>query len=192
MSVGALAVGVLGRWGLLMVFGSGSEGAGLLSKLGSIFRSREFFIHDGASMRRFHVSTRMQIGAASAAGFAVLSGIAGVGAVTFSAVSESGSIATYRAHSAELAAMQSKVDAAQSKLTAVTKAAKGQATMLSGQQEFLTAMLQGEDIAAFPLDVHMSVLEGSAGFLPRRLMVLDRDLWRARIVLADNDIPTGL
>ena len=57
---------------------------------------------------------------------------------------------------------------------------------------FATAMLQGEDIATFPLDVHMSVLEGSAGFLPRRLMVLERDLWRARIVLADNNIPTGL
>ncbi|MBC7675681.1 MAG: DUF2007 domain-containing protein [Rhodoferax sp.] len=57
---------------------------------------------------------------------------------------------------------------------------------------FATAMLQGEDITTFPLDVHMSVLEGSSGFLPRRLMVLERDLWRARIVLADNDIPTGL
>jgi Putative prokaryotic signal transducing protein len=57
---------------------------------------------------------------------------------------------------------------------------------------FATAMLQGEDIATFPLDVHMSVLEGSSGFLPRRLMVLERDLWRARIVLADNNIPTGL
>ena len=57
---------------------------------------------------------------------------------------------------------------------------------------FATAMLQGEDITTFPLDVHMSVLEGSAGFLPRRLMVLERDLWRAQIVLADNEIPTGL
>ena len=57
---------------------------------------------------------------------------------------------------------------------------------------FATAMLHGEDITTFPLDVHMSVLEGSSGFLPRRLMVLERDLWRARIVLADNDIPTGL
>ena len=57
---------------------------------------------------------------------------------------------------------------------------------------FATAMLQGEDITTFPLDVHMSVLEGSSGFLPRRRMVLERDLWRARIVLADNDIPTGL
>jgi hypothetical protein len=38
----------------------------------------------------------------------------------------------------------------------------------------------------------MSILEGSLGILPRRLMVRDQDLWRARIVLSDNDIPTGL
>jgi hypothetical protein len=42
------------------------------------------------------------------------------------------------------------------------------------------------------MDVHMSILEGSLGILPRRLMVRDQDLWRARIVLRDNDIPTGL
>ena len=57
---------------------------------------------------------------------------------------------------------------------------------------FALALLEGEDIPVCPLDVHMSILEGSLGILPRRLMVRDQDLWRARIVLSDNDIPTGL
>ena len=57
---------------------------------------------------------------------------------------------------------------------------------------FALALLEGEDITVFPLDVPMSLLEGSLGILPRRLMVRDQDLWRARIVLSDNDIPTGL
>jgi hypothetical protein len=39
---------------------------------------------------------------------------------------------------------------------------------------------------AFPLDQHMSVLEGSIGILPRRLMVADRDLFMARVILRDN------
>lgn len=56
---------------------------------------------------------------------------------------------------------------------------------------FASALLQGEDITTFALDVHMSVLEGSIGILPRRLMVADHDLYRARIVMADNDIPRG-
>jgi len=51
-----------------------------------------------------------------------------------------------------------------------------------------SALLDGEGITAFQLDVHMSVLEGSIGILPRRLMVADSDLEQARKVLADNEI----
>lgn len=57
---------------------------------------------------------------------------------------------------------------------------------------FATALLEGEDIEVFHLDVHMSILDGSLGILPRRLMVRDEDLFMARAVLRDNDIPTGL
>lgn len=56
---------------------------------------------------------------------------------------------------------------------------------------FATALLEGEGIAVFPLDVHMSILDGSLGMLPQRLMVADRDHFMARAVLIDNDIPTG-
>ena len=53
---------------------------------------------------------------------------------------------------------------------------------------FAKALLEGEDIDVFEMDVHMSVLEGSIGILPRRLMVRDRDHFRASAVLRDNDI----
>ncbi len=56
---------------------------------------------------------------------------------------------------------------------------------------FATALLDGEGIAAFQMDVHMSVLEGSLGILPRRLMVRDRDLFLARAIMHDNGIETG-
>lgn len=56
---------------------------------------------------------------------------------------------------------------------------------------FATALLDGEGIAAFQMDVHMSVLEGSLGILPRRLMVRDRDLFLARAIMRDNGIETG-
>lgn len=54
---------------------------------------------------------------------------------------------------------------------------------------FAQALLEGEDIACFELDVHTSVLEGSIGILPRRLMVRSQDHFRASAVLRDNDIP---
>ncbi|AZQ65690.1 DUF2007 domain-containing protein [Silicimonas algicola] len=57
---------------------------------------------------------------------------------------------------------------------------------------FVTALLDGEGIDCFQMDVHMSVLEGSLGILPRRLMVRDSDHFRASAVLRDNDVETGM
>lgn len=56
---------------------------------------------------------------------------------------------------------------------------------------FATHLLSGEGITAFPLDVHMSVLDGSLGILPQRLMVAERDHFLATAILRDNDIPTS-
>ncbi len=56
---------------------------------------------------------------------------------------------------------------------------------------YAQALLQGEGIATFEMDVHMSILDGSLGILPRRLMVRDQDLFMARTVLRDNDIDLG-
>ncbi|MCR8724914.1 putative signal transducing protein [Frigidibacter sp. ROC022] len=53
---------------------------------------------------------------------------------------------------------------------------------------FATALLDGEGIRAFDLDVHMSVLDGSMGILPRRLMVRDEDHAAASRVIRDNGI----
>ena len=55
---------------------------------------------------------------------------------------------------------------------------------------FATVLLEGEGITAFPLDVHMSILDGSLGILPQRLMVADQDHFQASAILRDNDIPT--
>ncbi|WP_417270884.1 DUF2007 domain-containing protein [Celeribacter sp.] len=54
------------------------------------------------------------------------------------------------------------------------------------QIAFAQALLSGEDIACFEMDVHMSILDGSIGILPRRLMVRDEDLFLARHILKDN------
>jgi hypothetical protein len=56
---------------------------------------------------------------------------------------------------------------------------------------FAQALLEGEDIASFVLDVHMSVFEGSIGILPRRLMVLELDWVEARSVIRANGIDEG-
>ncbi|WP_371037193.1 MULTISPECIES: DUF2007 domain-containing protein [unclassified Rhodosalinus] len=54
---------------------------------------------------------------------------------------------------------------------------------------YVQALLRGEDIEFFELDVNMSVLEGSIGILPRRIMVRQEDLFVARALLRDADVP---
>ena len=50
------------------------------------------------------------------------------------------------------------------------------------------AVLEDEGIASFELDVNMSILEGSIGILPRRLMVRSDELDQARRVLREYGV----
>ena len=53
---------------------------------------------------------------------------------------------------------------------------------------FAKALLQGEGINCFEMDVNMSVLEGGIGLFPRRIMVADDDYLPAARVMRDNGI----
>jgi hypothetical protein len=53
---------------------------------------------------------------------------------------------------------------------------------------FAKALLQGEGINCFEMDVNMSVLEGGIGLFPRRIMVADDDYFPALRVMRDNGI----
>jgi hypothetical protein len=50
---------------------------------------------------------------------------------------------------------------------------------------FLTSLLADAGIEAVLLDNHTSILEGSAGAIPRRLVVREDDFSRARGILRD-------
>ena len=51
------------------------------------------------------------------------------------------------------------------------------------------AVLSGEGIAVLVADQHMSALEGSVGVLPRRLLVAEDDLFRARVIVTGAGVP---
>lgn len=53
---------------------------------------------------------------------------------------------------------------------------------------FVEALLRDADIAHFVADQNMSILEGSLGVLPRRVMVDDEDAEAARRILVDAGI----
>lgn len=53
---------------------------------------------------------------------------------------------------------------------------------------FAEALLRGEGIDCFILDVNMSVLEGGLGILPRRMVVRDEDFALAYRALRENGL----
>ena len=50
---------------------------------------------------------------------------------------------------------------------------------------FVQSVLRDEDIECFVMDEHMSILDGSIGILPRRIMVERDMLMRARRLMVD-------
>ncbi len=52
--------------------------------------------------------------------------------------------------------------------------------------DFAQALLRDSNIAHEVFDTNMSVMDGSLGILPRRLMVADEDFNRARTLLRDG------
>ncbi len=54
------------------------------------------------------------------------------------------------------------------------------------------ALLSADNIGCFVADAHMSALEGSIGFLPRRVMVQGAHLVRARRLLTEAGLAAEL
>lgn len=120
------------------------NGSGRLSTLRQMFRSRELFIHDGAAMRRVHISARTQIIAASAAFFTFAVSAFGLTQAAIGASTMSGAIANFASRQSEVAAMEDRVEALQSQVSAIRTTAKQHAAKLEARQAFLAAMLKGE------------------------------------------------
>jgi len=56
----------------------------------------------------------------------------------------------------------------------------------------VTALLKAAEIGHLVADAHISALEGSIGILPRRLLVVDDDVFRARRLLAEGGFADAL
>ena len=53
---------------------------------------------------------------------------------------------------------------------------------------FVQSFLDDAGIENFVMDMHMSILDGSIGILPRRIMVPTDDLMRARQLVVDHEL----
>ncbi len=130
----------IGSLGVFMSFDVSSKSMSQLAKLKQKFRGRELFIHDGASMRRFHISARQQMQAAGAAALLIVAGVTSLGQLAISSFS----LTDGAAREAQIAAMEIKLESLQSDVVAVKNAARDHAKRLEARHAALAALVKGD------------------------------------------------
>lgn len=148
---------------------SQSNGPGLLPKLRQLFRARDVFVHDGGAMRRFHVSARAQFAAASGATFLLTISLFGLVQFALGTPAVSSAIENFASRQAEVAMMESRVEALQTEVSAIRVSARRHAAKLEARQAFLAAVLKGEGdpaklAALLPADAKSVDAEIAAAF----------------------------
>jgi murein DD-endopeptidase MepM/ murein hydrolase activator NlpD len=121
---------------------------GLLAKLRSLFKPREIFVHDGATMRRVHVSGRIQALGAGAVVAALGLSVIGTAQLTGAAP------AAVQAVSREVAVLelQQKISTLRADISAIRDEAKTHAARLEQRQAFLDSVLTGKGTPTMPAD----------------------------------------
>lgn len=120
-----------------------TKNAGAALGFRSFFKTRDFFLHDGSSLRRIRVGLKTQVAAAAAA--AILFCGSAVGVTQMTGMGAETAAAATGSSDAEVARMQSKVAAMRADMEAVKRAAAVHAMQMERRQAFLAAVLAGED-----------------------------------------------
>jgi murein DD-endopeptidase MepM/ murein hydrolase activator NlpD len=127
-----------------MSFQSVSAGDGLVAKFRNSFRARDLMIHDGAGMRRVHISTRSQIAAAGSCAAAALIASFGIAQFAFGTTALTNAIGNVASQRVEFARMETKVASLNADVVTIKAEAKRHAARVEARQAFLAAMLKGE------------------------------------------------
>jgi murein DD-endopeptidase MepM/ murein hydrolase activator NlpD len=127
-----------------MAFNRLTAQASIWDRARETFQSRDLFFHDGKTMRRVNLSTRMQLMAVAGVAFAAVSAVAGVASVAVSAPAVSQSLAQYSARHAAVSQMESRVAALQAEVETIRNAARVHAARLEKRQAFLSNIVSGK------------------------------------------------
>jgi murein DD-endopeptidase MepM/ murein hydrolase activator NlpD len=117
--------------------------SGIMKSARGMVRTRDLFVHDGATMRRIHISVKSQIAAIVGLALVGTCGVAGAAGIALSAPSVSKTIANYAQRSTQVSAMADRVEALQLEVDTIRKDARARAEMLSKRQAVLATMLNG-------------------------------------------------
>ena len=124
---------------------------GVVSRVTHAFRPRDLFVHDGSTMRRVHVSTKVQVAGAALATSAMMWGMLATVQVGMGAPTVANAIGKVAKSDAAVARMNAKLASMESEMASLRSAAADHAKRLDQRQAFLDAMLTGKgNVPALP------------------------------------------
>ena len=115
-------------------------------KFAQLFRSRDVFVHDGASMRQIHLSARVQGIAFSVVTAACGLTLLGTAQLTGAAPAVMAAVS----RDAAVVGMQHRIDAMRSDVASIRREATAHAARLEARQAMLDAVLTGNGTPALP------------------------------------------
>jgi murein DD-endopeptidase MepM/ murein hydrolase activator NlpD len=164
--------------------------SGIMKSARGMFRTRDLFVHDGATMRRIHISVRSQVAAVLGIALMGTCGVAGAAGIALSAPSVSKTIANYAQRSTQVSAMEDRVAAMQLEVDTIRKDTKARADMLAKRQAVLATMLNSSadaKVLAGLLDVPGTPAAASKDFLAAYASIDNQQLQMAAAVRALTD-----
>jgi murein DD-endopeptidase MepM/ murein hydrolase activator NlpD len=126
----------------MALFGSTAR-AGLKERVCEFFQPRDLFFHDGKTMRRVHLSSKVQIASAAGVAFAALGGTAGAAVAAIDLAPTSSTIDPNDDGGMSSSAMEAKVEAMKEEVEAIRQDAKTHAEQLQKKQAFIDSIATG-------------------------------------------------
>lgn len=136
-------------------FGRDSFTSTLRTKFTTSFRARDLFFHDGSTMRRVHVSAKVQVAGATAGVTTLTLALLSVAQLAISVPAVAGAVSAAASRDAAVARMDAQVASMQTEMAKIRTAAADHARRLEVRQAMLDALVTGKGAmpAAMPASV---------------------------------------
>ena len=117
---------------------------GFVSAFRTKFRSRDLFFHDGSTMRRVHVSAKVQVAGATAGVTTLTLAMLSIAQLAVSAPAVAGAMSAAVSRDAAVTRMNAKVASMEAEMATIRTAAAEHAKRLEARQAMLDAVVSGK------------------------------------------------
>ena len=117
---------------------------GFVSAFRTKFRSRDLFFHDGSTMRRVHVSTKVQVAGATAGVTTLALSLLSIAQLAVSTPAIAGAVSAAVSRDAAVTRMNAKVASMEAEMATIRTAAAEHAKRLEARQAMLDAVVSGK------------------------------------------------